>query len=63
MYKRILIATDGSALSAKAVNHGLELAALAFCDLAQCRQHVGRGLGGKFLADGSGHRPLHHDLS
>ena len=29
MYKRILIATDGSALSAKAVNHGLELAALS----------------------------------
>lgn len=29
MYKRILIATDGSPLSEKAVSHGLELAALS----------------------------------
>lgn len=29
MYKRILIATDGSPLSDKAVSHGLELAALS----------------------------------
>ncbi len=29
MYKRILIATDGSPLSAKAVEHGLSLAALS----------------------------------
>lgn len=29
MYKRILIATDGSSLSDKAITHGLELAALS----------------------------------
>jgi hypothetical protein len=29
--------------------------------VAQCRQHIRRGLGGKLFADGSGHGTLHHD--
>jgi hypothetical protein len=37
------------------IKHGLELAALAFCDLAQGRQYFGRSLGGKLFADGGRH--------
>ena len=45
------------------IQYSLELAPLAFCNLAQCRQHIGSGLGGKFFTDDSGHVHLHHDLS
>ena len=45
------------------IEHRLELAALAFGDLAQRCQHLGRGLGGKLFADSSRHGHLHHDSS
>jgi hypothetical protein len=35
------------------IDHRLELAALAFCNLAQRRQHIRRGLEGKLFADSS----------
>jgi hypothetical protein len=45
------------------IEHSLELAPLAFCDVAQCRQHIGRGLRGKLFTHGSGHgTPIMMDL-
>jgi hypothetical protein len=37
------------------IEHGLELAPLALCDVAQCRQDIGRGLRGKLFTHGSGY--------
>jgi len=45
------------------VEYRLKLAALAFCDLAQRGQHIGRGLGGKLFAENGGHGQPIHDLS